>query len=309
MPAEEGWISVEVTLPEDTDEAQLDVLSGALFEAGAAGIETKNSPEMIRQALANDLPVTPGPVVVVASFSPELSGEDLPKLVGEILDATGLEALKLDVRTEAPVDWATHWRAHFKPLSFGKLWIVPTWLEPPKEAQVVLRMDPGMAFGTGSHETTALCLEKIAELSPIPSLLDVGTGTGVLALAALKLGAARTVGTDNDPDALVVAKENAVLNGLGDRLVLSGRDPADLGERFAVVVANILAAPLVKLAPQITRAVIPGGELVLSGVLGTQAEDVARAYEERGFARRQIASRGEWARIDLRAPFVSEPGP
>ncbi|MCC7380225.1 MAG: 50S ribosomal protein L11 methyltransferase [Deltaproteobacteria bacterium] len=281
------WHSAIVTLPRGVDDVTLDVLSSALFDAGSSGIETKDQQQ---------------PVVLIAAFSPDITPETILERVHSAIAATGLEGAGVEIRQEDAVDWSTHWREHFKPLDFGPLWVVPTWLEAPAGARAVLRMDPGMAFGTGSHETTALCLERIAELSPIASLLDVGTGTGILALSALLLGAKRAVGTDNDPDALAVATENAALNGLADRLELSGRTPDSLGDRFSVVVANILAEPLITLAPKISAAVASGGHLILSGILAPQAAAVAEAYEALGFRERRIVIRGEWARIDLRAP-------
>lgn len=281
------WHSALVTLPRGVDDVTLDVLSSALFDAGSSGIETKDQQQ---------------PIVLIAAFSPDITPEAILERVHSAIAATGLEGAGVEIRQEEAVDWSTHWREHFKPLDFGPLWVVPTWLEAPAGARAVLRMDPGMAFGTGSHETTALCLERIAELSPIASLLDVGTGTGILALSALLLGAKRAVGTDNDPDALAVATENAALNGLADRLELSGRTPDSLGDRFSVVVANILAEPLITLAPKIAAAVASGGHLILSGILAPQAAAVAEAYEALGFRERRTVIRGEWARIDLRAP-------
>jgi ribosomal protein L11 methyltransferase len=130
----------------------------------------------------------------------------------------------------------------------------------------------------------------------------VGTGTGILAFGALLLGAERAVGTDNDPEALRVADENAALNGLADRLVLTDAEPDGIGEQFPLVVANILSEPLIAMAPKLASRVAPGGTLVLSGVLGVQAEDVARAYEAAGLVGRVITPRNEWVRIELRAP-------
>lgn len=299
------WLSLEITLPDEATEDTVEALTTALFEAGCAGVEAQNTPELKRAAIAEKLAPPEGPIKVIASFSGETDADALLETIHGVLGEVGIEDAQVAIRTEAPVDWATHWRRHFHPLQFGPLWVVPTWLEAPADAKAVLRMDPGMAFGTGSHETTAMCLERIVELSPMPSVLDVGTGTGILALGALLLGAERAVGTDNDPDALKVARENAELNGLGDRLELSGNTPERLGQRFPVVVANILAEPLIKLAPQLARAVAPGGALSLSGVLLTQAEQVAKAYEAQGLKRLKIAERGEWSRIDLEAPAES----
>jgi ribosomal protein L11 methyltransferase len=282
-----AWHSVDLLLPSRISRTAVEELSEALFELGCAGIETRDA----------ELPVK-----LVASFSPEHAPEELAARVQALLDDHGLSQVELQVREEPPVDWATHWRHHFQPLAFGPLWVVPTWLEPPPEAQVVLRMDPGMAFGTGSHETTALCLERLGELTPLGSVLDIGTGTGILAMAALLLGADSALGTDNDPEALKVAAENAALNGLAERLELSDREPDRLDRRFDVVVANILAEPLIQLAPKITAALGPGGRLILSGILVPQAEAVARAYQAQGLVEGTITTRGEWARIDLLRP-------
>ncbi len=279
------WLSVELTLPPTADEMAIDVLSGALFEVGCAGIETRD---------------TTRPVVLIAAFGPDTPREEVPELVEGALAEAGLEAVGVRIADVEPIDWSTHWRRHFQAMAFGKLWVVPTWLEVPAGAEHVLRMDPGMAFGTGSHETTALCMERISELSPVPSILDVGTGTGILAMAALRLGAQRAVGTDNDPGALEVARENAQLNGL--TLELSGAEPDALGETFPLVVANILAQPLIGMAPRLVAAVAPGGKLALSGLLVTQADEVAKAYEAQGLTGRVVTARGEWARVDLVKP-------
>jgi len=278
-----GWISVDITLPESADEQQIDVLCGALAESGAAGLEIRD-----QQA----------PIMIVASYSPDTAPDALTERVEPALEVAQVSPAKIDVRSEQPIDWATHWRRNFHPIDFGAVWVVPTWLEPPADAQHVLRIDPGMAFGTGRHETTALCFERLAELRP-RTLLDVGTGTGILAMGALLLGTERAVGTDNDPDALVVAAENAQLNRLDDRLILTGAPPNVVGSKFEVVVANILRDPLIGLAPAIRGAVEDGGHVVLSGLLTTQVDDVVAAYEATGLRALGTAVRGEWARVDL----------
>ena len=205
----------------------------------------------------------------------------------------------VDVQAVEPVDWATHWRRHFSPLQFGDLWVVPSWLDAPEGAQHILRIDPSNAFGTGSHETTSLCTERIVA-GPLPEVvLDIGTGTGILAMAALLFGAQRAVGTDNDPDALVVARENAEKNGLGDRLTLTGDGPETLG-RFELVVANILAGPLITHAPQVAEAT--AGTLLLSGILGTQADDVIAAYKTQGLTFVKRTDRGEWVLLEFAGP-------
>lgn len=283
------WHGVVVTLAAEVapDDDRLDALSGALFELGAGGLETKDERR---------------PISMIAAFPPEVAPEGLVGAVEALLQDLEISGAEVALQTYEPVDWAEHWRQHFHPIGFGPLWIVPSWLEAPKEAQKVLRIDPSMAFGTGLHATTALCLERIVELASSGPVLDVGTGTGILALGALLLGAQSAVATDNDPDALRVARENAEVNGLLPKLRLSGSDVAFMKERFPLVVANILAGPLEEMAPALSKRVSPGGHLVLSGILATQAEDVARAYEAAGLGGRQVVQREEWVRIDFTAP-------
>lgn len=281
----DGWIAVELTLPVAADALALDILSGELFGAGAAGLEVKGDA---------------APVVVVVSFSPETAPADVRAGVDGALEVAGLEPTALEVKSVEPIDWATHWRRNFEPIAFGDVWVVPSWLDVPEGAERVLRIDPGMAFGTGNHETTAMCLERIVA-GPVPrTLLDVGTGTAILSMGALLAGTERAVGTDNDPEALRVAGENAEANGLADRLVLSGSAPDALGETFEMVVANILKGPLLALAPSIARARATDGRVLLSGLLVTQVDDAIAAYEGEGLLVHEVVTRGEWALIEMR---------
>lgn len=178
--------------------------------------------------------------------------------------------------------WERAWLEHFKPMRFGqRLWVCPTGFEPPEPEAVNVILDPGLAFGTGTHPTTALCLEWLdgQDLAG-KTLIDYGCGSGILAVAALKLGAARAYGVDIDAQALAASKENARKNGVESGLRLGYPEelpaaPAD------VLVANILAGPLVELAVGITDRLRPGGLLALSGVLATQVDQVLQAYQSR----------------------------
>lgn len=198
-------------------------------------------------------------------------------------------------------DWERSWMDNFKPMRFGqRLWIVPSWHAAPEPEAVNLLLDPGLAFGTGTHPTTALCLEWLdgQDLAGC-QLLDFGCGSGILALAALLLGVEHAVGTDIDFQALEASRDNAGRNNI---------DPA----RFAlylpeqlppvpadVLVANILAGPLVALAPQLSSLVKPGGRLALSGILAEQGEEVAAAYRQ-DFDLDPLAVRDGWVRISGR---------
>jgi len=177
-------------------------------------------------------------------------------------------------------DWQRACMDSFQPLKIGKkLWIVPSWHQPPEPEALNLLLDPGIAFGTGSHPTTALCLQWLEAASLAGRrVLDFGCGSGILALAALLLGAEKAIGTDIDPQALEATRDNAGRNGLDDgrlHLYLPGALPK---QKVDVLIANILAAPLQQLAPQFADFLPSGGALALSGILREQAEAVRTAY-------------------------------
>lgn len=175
--------------------------------------------------------------------------------------------------------WEREWLRDFGPMRFGqRLWICPTSHEPPGGDAVVVRLDPGLAFGTGTHPTTALCLEWLDGIDLAgKTVLDYGCGSGILAIAALKLGAASATGMDIDPQAVIASRQNAADNGVAENLALAG-DDAGIEGRFDVIVANILAGPLVQFADSITSRLAGRGMLALSGVLCEQAHDVRAAY-------------------------------
>lgn len=219
------------------------------------------------------------------------------------LDESGLVVGPTGLRPHVyeDVDWSTHWRHHFRTLQAGPLWVVPSWEEAPAEAEHVLRLDPGMAFGTGLHPTTRLCLTRLVEMGALDRLLDVGTGSGILALASLKLGTAEAVGVDVDRESLRVAQENAQANGLTLKVA---EPPSDVHGAFAVVVANILAEPLIAMAGELTRCVAPEGRLLLSGLLTRQADGVQAAYEKEGLTWVGERREGEWSLLDFTASGV-----
>ena len=247
-------------------------------------------------------------------FEPDLgttplwTNTHLLALFGGDVDETNLLAhLQLLVRGDLPAyqleriedqDWERSWMDNFHPMRFGRrLWIVPSWHAAPEPDAVNLLLDPGLAFGTGTHPTTALCLEWL-DAQPLSGLqvLDFGCGSGILAIAALLLGAKQAVGTDIDVQALEASRDNAGRNGIDPAclpLYLPEALPAD---QFDVVVANILAGPLVALAPQIIERVKLGGRLALSGILAEQADDVRAAYSQQ-FDLDPTAEKDGWVRI------------
>lgn len=201
-------------------------------------------------------------------------------------------------------DWEREWMEDFKPLRMGqRLWIVPSWHTPPQADAVNLILDPGLAFGTGTHPTTALCLEWLDELAVAGHLaqqnvLDVGCGSGILAIAALKLGARHADATDIDPQALQASRDNAERNAIAES-DLNLYYPGQLSDNggYPVVTANILAGPLIELAGMIAGHVAPGGRLALSGILANQADEVYQAYVEQGLAMDEPVIREGWVRL------------
>ncbi|EKT59596.1 50S ribosomal protein L11 methyltransferase [Providencia burhodogranariea] len=195
-------------------------------------------------------------------------------------------------------DWEREWMDNFHPMRFGeRLWICPSWRDVPDPTAVNVMLDPGLAFGTGTHPTTSLCLEWLDGIDlEGKTVIDFGCGSGILAIAALKLGAAKAIGIDIDPQAITASRDNAERNSVSNRLslYLAKDQPEEL--QADVVVANILAGPLRELAPMISVLPKSGGLLGLSGVLATQAEGVADAYHEL-FEIDPIAEKEEWCRI------------
>lgn len=207
-------------------------------------------------------------------------------------------------------DWEREWMDDFHPLRMGeRLWIVPSWHAPPEPNAVNLHLDPGLAFGTGTHPTTALCLAWLDGLAVAGELqglevLDVGCGSGILAIAALKLGARRATGTDIDPQALQASRDNAERNGVAEAdFRLCYPEQLEAGD-VPLVVANILAGPLVELADEIAGRVAPGGRLALSGILEGQAEEVLEAYRGRGLVMDEPAIREGWVRLSGWRPLA-----
>ena len=210
-------------------------------------------------------------------------------------------------------DWTRAWMDQYRPMRFGRrLWIYPSTVEPPEDPEaVVVRLDPGLAFGTGTHATTALCLEWLDGLELAgSSVLDVGCGSGVLAIAALKLGARVAHGVDLDPQALLASRANAESNGVDDRLSLAESLDGVSEDPYGFVVANILAGALDELAPEICAALAPGGGLALSGILESQTAEVVSRYEP-WCDQLQASARDGWVLVPgrRRARAPEEPAP
>jgi ribosomal protein L11 methyltransferase len=222
------------------------------------------------------------------------------------LQAFGLRPVgPLQVRAVDDADWTDAWKRHYVPQRIGRVVIVPSWVshEAASDDAVVI-LDPGMAFGTGLHPTTRACLDLLQQVSPMPArVLDVGCGSGVLALAALRLGAESAVGYDTDPLAVDAARANAERNGQGGRFeVRPGSLPDGAQERFPLVLANLVAALLVDLAPRLAAHLARAGVLVAGGIIAGRAGEVVQAFEAAGLTVTDTRDDGEWVALRLEAP-------
>ncbi len=284
------WFSLTVDLPE----AESELAQSALYDCGASGLEVRDAankpPPGVRAAAQ-------GEAILVAYFEAKADAEEARAAL-----AAAHPAARVDLEEVVERDWSTEWRAQIKSVTVGRLWVGPPWEKPTAPAdKVCLFIEPKMAFGTGDHPTTSLCLAAVDHFMaghPGASVLDVGTGTGVLAFAAKALGAGRCVGTDNDPVAVELAKECAAENGLGG-VELSTKSLDRVDGPFDLVLANILANTLVELAPLIAPKVKQ--RLVLAGVLVPQADEVKAAYLAQGLVHAGDALDGEWIRLDFDA--------
>ena len=294
------WVSVAL----ETDAAHAEALSDALMAAGAISVSVEDAlagtdletPQFGEPDGSGGMPDTPlwNESRVVALFDPT------PDLLGRIAAAAaeaGIDDLpEIELEDVEEQDWVRLTQAQFDPIRVNeRLWIVPSWHTAPDPAAVSLVLDPGLAFGTGSHPTTFLCLQWLSDtLRGGESVLDYGCGSGILGIAAAKFGASRVLGVDIDENALIAARDNAMNN----EVALELRHSKDtLNERFDIVVANILTNPLCVLAPLLAGRVAAGGRIALSGVLAAQAEQVIAAYAPL-IALKVGSERDGWVRLE-----------
>ncbi|MGD9947231.1 MAG: 50S ribosomal protein L11 methyltransferase [Desulfobulbus sp.] len=225
--------------------------------------------------------------------------------MGDLFALYNKELPLLSTTLLADEDWATSWQQYFKPFAIVPgLVIKPSWEDYlTKDGEQVIEMDPGMAFGTGQHASTRMALALIQEsMARIGALntLDVGTGTGILAMATILFGAIRAVAIDNDPDAVRVALENIAQNGLEEKIAVSTTPVEQIQATFPLVIANIVHDVLVEMAPTLTNLTASGGHLVLAGILsGTQEENLIRLYENLGFELLSRQYQDEWVALQF----------
>ena len=285
------WLQVRLAITPE----QAETYEDALLEVGAVSVTFMDAED--QPIFEPDLGTTPlwSHTHLLALFEADT---DPDNLVAHLQLLTGAELPQHQIEQIEDQDWERSWMDNFQPMRFGqRLWIVPSWHEAPEPEAVNLLLDPGLAFGTGTHPTTSLCLQWLdGQALNGCNVLDFGCGSGILAIAALLLGAKHAVGTDIDPQALEASRDNAGRNGIAAErfpLYLPGDMPAGT---YDVVVANILAGPLVQLAPTISAHVRPGGRLALSGILAEQADEVRAAYADL-FELDPTAVQDGWVRI------------
>jgi ribosomal protein L11 methyltransferase len=273
------WLTVAVEVAPELAEA----LANFLFELGASGVLTDESGTRVR--LEGAFPAGEQARVTAA--------------IARYLESLG-ERGAVTTAAVAPVDWTAVYRAHHRPVAVGERFLIaPPWDVPPAPGREILVIEPGMAFGTGQHETTRGCLEAIESVvasTRVASALDVGTGSGILALALARLGVARVVGIDVDPAVLPLARANLAANRAPHVALAVGTAAAVRG-RFDLVVANLLAGTVVAEAAALMRAVETGGRLVLSGILERQAPAVRDAYP--AWRVEAVRAEGEWRTLTL----------
>lgn len=292
------FLQLSLTIPlerQPETEAALEDLGALSVSLRDADAQTPDE-QAIFEPGVGELPLWSS-LVVEALFEADADRRGLLAALHELLP--WLDGAQLALAELADADWERAWMDQYRPMPFGRrLWIYPWNVEPPvDEAAVVVRLDPGLAFGSGTHPTTALCLEWLdAQALAGKTLIDYGCGSGILAIAALKLGAARAIGIDNDPQALVASADNAARNGVADRLQLYPPEAVPEPLQGDALVANILAAPLHALAPRFAQVLRPGAPIALSGILRGQEEELVQRYGA-WFDALAVDIREDWVRI------------
>jgi ribosomal protein L11 methyltransferase len=275
-----------------TTPEKAEALSDAFSECGAAAVTYEDDAD--QPIYEPDLGTTPlwTATRLIALFDAEVDHNALITSLSKLVDA--LPTFKVEAVEDK--DWEREWMKNFHPMSFGeRLWICPSWHEPPEPKAINIMLDPGLAFGTGTHPTTALCLNWLdkAELTG-KTVIDYGCGSGILAIAAALLGAERVIGVDIDPQALDATRDNAERNHVSIETYLPGDCPEIQADLF---IANILAGPLQNLAPMFANLCHAGTDIILSGILTTQADEVSQAYQP-WFNMNPPTHKEDWVRLD-----------
>ena len=285
------WVELTV----HTSAPAEDAVANILIEEGSGGVVLSEQPGKSR------------PTRAAQAYFP-LDDELEPRLLRVKARIHDLRSFGLDpsparliIRQVEERDWAEAWKKFFKPIVIGDIVVRPSWetFEPVSPGQIILELDPGMAFGTGTHATTQLCLELLQKyVRPGDRVLDIGTGSGILSIAAAMLGASRVVGLDVDQLAVSVARENIRRNGVADRVsIYRGDSLESLRFRPNVVAANILANTVIAFAPAVAEMLAEGGVYITSGIVNERKAEVAGSLTRAGLNVVETLSQGEWAAV------------
>ncbi len=285
------WLQLRLAI----EPVQAEPLEDSLLSLGAASVTYMDAED--QPIFEPDLGTTPlwSRTHLLALFPGETDREQLMTQLRALCQS---DLPQYELEEIADQDWERSWMDNFKPMRFGqRLWVVPSWHEAPAPDAVNLLLDPGLAFGTGTHPTTALCLEWLDGTDLLDKdLIDFGCGSGILAIAALLLGAEHARGTDIDIQAIEASRDNARRNNIEDERFSLFLPEAMPQHPADVLIANILAGPLVSLAPQLSALVTPGGRIALSGILAEQTDEILDAYRP-NFDLDPVAEQDGWIRI------------
>jgi ribosomal protein L11 methyltransferase len=286
------WLQLRL----DADPATASTLEDALLEVGAAAVTMEdNADQPVYEPGVGETPVWQH-TRVTGLFTADT---DMTATLAELQGHYGQELPPLRIEILEDRDWIREWMDSYHPIQCGeRLWICPSWREPIDPKVVNLLLDPGLAFGTGTHPTTWLCMQWLdqQDLSGL-TVIDYGCGSGILGIAALLLGAQKVIAVDNDPQALLATRDNARRNNIDDSRIeclLPEQLPSEL--RGDVMVANILAGPLTSLAPNLAATLSAGGPICLSGILHSQAKELMNCYSQ-WFDELNLTTKEEWVRI------------
>ena len=284
------WIQIKIR----TTSKNADTIAALLEQLGSLAVtysDAEDSP--ILEPLPGERRLWPN-TYVTGLFEKRTYDKDIVNSLKQILgDHVPVMSVNLEDR-----DWIRAWMDSFKPLKFGKrLWICPTWCKVPEPDAVTVMLDPGLAFGTGTHPTTSLCLEWLDSLDLTDkTVLDYGCGSGILAIASKMYGAPTVVGVDNDASVIQVAKDNAEHNGISDITFYEG-SASDIDQKFDIVAANILANVIVSIMDDLTKLCLNSSKLILSGIMTDQNERVINSLKQHNFEVSEILSEENWSAI------------
>ncbi len=293
------WLQLRI----QTDRASADAIDNLLLAVGAVSVTLEdNADQPILEPGVGETPLWNS--IRITGLFPADTDTDLTTVQATAIYGADLPSHRWDILEDK--DWEREWMKHYQPIQCGeRLWVCPGWLKPPQPNAVNLLLDPGLAFGTGTHPTTFLCLQWLDALDLTgKTVVDYGCGSGILGIAALLLGASQVVAVDNDPQALLATRDNGTRNGI-DPQRLTACLPDNLPDVQAdITVANILAAPLIALVETLSNLTVAGGKLCLSGLIECQSSDVIDRYSQQ-FEFEPAAQLQEWVRLTAAKKVVT----